>query len=671
MNLLKPLLTALVVLPALLQAQTPAYVSLSDAVRRPAENQYIEITPVKSDIDKWKKNSSRLSAVRGVKIRDGNDDAQFASLFQSLSGNKELRTLELSFNTIQVMPEAIKGLEQLEEVIVWGNDQLNYEDFFAKLSTLPRLKKLELNGSMLEHMPASVTSLQNLGQLSLGANDLLDLQETVSLLRGMPALKHLRLEVYGLDELPKNLPALAQISQLDIDILREDENSDVRNNDDRLYVENFTLARSSDPTHPLQVKCTSSVSPLTSDERASVRSLDFASVPVTLQYINGTASNSAPFNKQYNFIKPPLAGMDVPRTVYTLEANAGGSLIYPTGTTVRVPADAFVDAQGNTVNGPVKVDYREFRDPVDFIMSGIPMTYDSGGVTNHFQSAGMFEINASANGKEVFLASGKNISLDFAITDSAEKYSFYSFNDTIGNWKNIGNSGTTRNAENQALTYSRALSEAWKAYSTWKNDGYIKYKDTVQFADRFESENYFYTKRMFNRKRDGFVETVNKKHVNNGKFNNRNLVRLKRVKSENKGEICFTLDYWSSKHPELTSFSGVKWVLQDNMTTAQFRKKFSSKSQFSDIRIENDGDEEFTMKLKGKDGITELHAKPHMKAKNAPIAQFKRNYAWRYRSYKRYLSRREKQFDRALKKDRTMQYVNYPVLRRDSVTAWS
>lgn len=42
----------------------------------------------------------------------------------------------------------------------------------------------------------------------------------------------------------------------------------------------------------------------------------------------------------------------------------------------------------------VKITYREFADPIDFFVSGIPMEYDSAGRKYNFESSGMCEINA-------------------------------------------------------------------------------------------------------------------------------------------------------------------------------------------------------------------------------------------------------------------------------------
>lgn len=644
-------------------AQNETYTSLASAVRHPADVKRLEISADNSDMSKLKKQIGEFTSLEAVKVRDGGETADWASFLKTLSACRTLNEVEFSFNTIDVMPDAIRQLRQVKTIVVWGNSDLNYDDFFQKLATLPNLERLELSGTMMEQVPHSIAALQQLKSLSIGADDGLDLRNLVTDLHGMPNLTTLGLEVYELSDLPPNLNTLAQLQQLELGLLREE--GDLSKSDDHLFVENLAVARPADPGNPLHVKCMSNTSPLSTEERKAVESLSFAAVPATLKMIEGIAGAS-PFDKKYNYIKPPIAGVDVPKTIYTLEANAGGTLVYPTGTAIDVPADAFVDAKGSTVRGPVKIDYREFRDPVDFIVSGIPMTYDSGGVRHHFESAGMFEINASANGQEVFLAPDKKVELDFALTDSAEKYSFYKFDDQKGNWDNIGSSGTTSLLENPVIKKTKALSNAWLTFRNWKSSGQITWKDTTTFADRFTSPEYFYTKRIFNKKRDAYVTTRSKKNYKK-KINNRNLVRLARVKSDNKGELWFKIDFWATKHPELSAYNGVKWVCSDNLRPAEFRKKYGTAARFSDIRIVNDG-EEFTLQLKGKDGIVEMHAAPHIR-KNLPESVFWKNFRWRNRYYTRTLARRERGFNRTLRSKRCDLFTVYTIPKTDSLGA--
>ncbi len=116
--------------------------------------------------------------------------------------------------------------------------------------------------------------------------------------------------------------------------------------------------------------------------------------------------NSKPFiDRPLSHIKPTFAS-------YQVNPNEGGVFKYPSGSQVVVPVAAFVNENGQTLGGEVTLHYREMHDFVDFFIAGIPMTYDSAGVSYNLESAGMIEIFAEQNGKRVMMAPGKSINVE-------------------------------------------------------------------------------------------------------------------------------------------------------------------------------------------------------------------------------------------------------------------
>ena len=107
-------------------------------------------------------------------------------------------------------------------------------------------------------------------------------------------------------------------------------------------------------------------------------------------------------------IAPPIKGLNVHYTTYKVIAEKGATLDYKTGSKIIIPKNAFTDSNGNLLKGEVELRYREFHDAVDFFVSGIPMTYDSAGVKYQFESAGMVEVLAYQNGKQVNMAPKKS-----------------------------------------------------------------------------------------------------------------------------------------------------------------------------------------------------------------------------------------------------------------------
>lgn len=137
-------------------------------------------------------------------------------------------------------------------------------------------------------------------------------------------------------------------------------------------------------------------------------------------------------------IKPPLKGIDVKRDLYRINPGQETTITTREGTTITIPANILVDESGKKIKGKVDLSYRAIDSPAEIIASGIPMGYDSSGVNYDFVSAGMFEIKAKSKGKEVFIAPGKSIGVDFASYTEGDDFSFYKINEESGKWSYKG-----------------------------------------------------------------------------------------------------------------------------------------------------------------------------------------------------------------------------------------
>ena len=137
-------------------------------------------------------------------------------------------------------------------------------------------------------------------------------------------------------------------------------------------------------------------------------------------------------------IAPPIKGLNVHYTTFKVIAEKGASLEYKTGSKIRIPKNAFADENGNILKGEVELRYREFHDAVDFFVSGIPMTYDSAGVKYQFESAGMVEVLAYQNGKQVNMAPKKAIDIEMASNYKGTEYNFYKLDTVANNWSCLG-----------------------------------------------------------------------------------------------------------------------------------------------------------------------------------------------------------------------------------------
>jgi hypothetical protein len=134
------------------------------------------------------------------------------------------------------------------------------------------------------------------------------------------------------------------------------------------------------------------------------------------------------------FVNPPMKDVQIPFERFLIDSRKSAVISSASGSKIIVPANSFVDMLGKAVEGKVEVKYREFRDPVDFFLSGIPMAYDSAGNRYQLESAGMLEITANQNGIPVRIASDKKIEIQMASDYEGSQYNLYEL-DTVGrNW---------------------------------------------------------------------------------------------------------------------------------------------------------------------------------------------------------------------------------------------
>lgn len=156
---------------------------------------------------------------------------------------------------------------------------------------------------------------------------------------------------------------------------------------------------------------------------------------------NQSAKLESKGNKDdHAFILPPIERIQIPFSEFEVNAEKGDTLFYSSGSILFFPADAFTDKEGNLIKGKVKIQYREFRDPVDFFLSGIPMEYDSAGVQYNFESAGMSEINAFQNGREVFVNKQRKPQINIASNNTDPAQNLYYLDTVSKQWVNKGKS---------------------------------------------------------------------------------------------------------------------------------------------------------------------------------------------------------------------------------------
>ncbi|ABG58347.1 hypothetical protein [Cytophaga hutchinsonii] len=183
-------------------------------------------------------------------------------------------------------------------------------------------------------------------------------------------------------------------------------------------------------------------------------------------------------------IEPPFKSIPPHYDTFELNASEPKMLRLPGGSSIEIPANAFVDKSGKPVTGKVELKYREFHTSADILASGIPMLCnDEDGITKSFESGGMFEISATANGQEIDIAKDKKINVHMA-SDVEGDFDFY-YLEEDGNKK-------TANASLFLQTQPAPLSEKqyrWKKIYAAKEEG----KDAAPERSKASVHKYFQT----------------------------------------------------------------------------------------------------------------------------------------------------------------------------------
>lgn len=113
------------------------------------------------------------------------------------------------------------------------------------------------------------------------------------------------------------------------------------------------------------------------------------------------------------------------------------TLMMRSSSTIKVRKNTFVYADNNKpVTEPVIIKYREIKQATDAIGSSISMIYDSAGIKQNFESAGMFEFYActKSSGRIVKIAKGKSVEINYKTDVQETDYNFYKYDSLKQNW---------------------------------------------------------------------------------------------------------------------------------------------------------------------------------------------------------------------------------------------
>jgi len=153
---------------------------------------------------------------------------------------------------------------------------------------------------------------------------------------------------------------------------------------------------------------------------------------------NKNKSNTGKAAAKKSIFSIPLSDIQIENTTYQISAESDTILTYKTGSRLIIPGNAFLDKEGNKIKGDVKLTYREFTNSFDIYLAGIPMQYDSAGIEQVLETAGMIEINASFQGKPVFPNPQSKIQIQMNSFQKGNGYNVYKLDTVSGKWSYSG-----------------------------------------------------------------------------------------------------------------------------------------------------------------------------------------------------------------------------------------
>jgi hypothetical protein len=158
--------------------------------------------------------------------------------------------------------------------------------------------------------------------------------------------------------------------------------------------------------------------------------------------------------KKEGFIKAPSTKLNIGYSNYKVNSAKGATISHSTATTIKIPANSFIDKNGNDIVGEVNIQYREMHDMGDVIASGIPMGYDSAGIQHQLETAGMFDIKGNQGGVPVFIKPDRSLTVELASQKADDRFNQYYLDTVEQNWKYLKRDNLLPNKKNRLTKFS-------------------------------------------------------------------------------------------------------------------------------------------------------------------------------------------------------------------------
>lgn len=136
-------------------------------------------------------------------------------------------------------------------------------------------------------------------------------------------------------------------------------------------------------------------------------------------------------------IKPPILEVDIAYETFLINPMKD-TVIFQKGNQIKIPKNAFLNENGETISTPVNLKFRSLSNPLEIYLSGVPMTYNVAGEEQVFELAGMFDIQADENGKTVFVNPENKMVVSMESFSNESNFNTYDLQNQTGVWIETG-----------------------------------------------------------------------------------------------------------------------------------------------------------------------------------------------------------------------------------------
>lgn len=316
--------------------------------------------------------------------------------------------------------------------------------------------------------------------------------------------------------------------------------------------------------------------------------------------VHRNETNSIHFASENPSLKPASKNFNVLTQEFKINNAVSSKIVTNEKAKFDIPANCFVDENGNDVKGPIEIIIREYNDPVSIMIAGIPMNLAQNNTTDYLVSDGMFEIQAYAGAKKLEVKPGKQIDVTYPSANNLTKDNQLWDLDTNGTWNNIS---TTANFA--GATSTPGLTKAVKRYQQLLKETQ-KIKDTsgydYRFNDKWHCGQFLIDSGLITKDRPY-------KRVYNRMFYQKDRFHVDGQLLEDKKTVVIRLTPNSTDARRMySSISSLRWVVTDELDKKEM-KALLGHHIYCDARFIQ-AEDDLTLQVKDVNGIHSYSLEP-------------------------------------------------------------